>query len=428
MVPLLVFASQWGFSFEHGAQNTEVGSRTQVVVSSIGAESSMTMKVQSAVVYLSCAFLMMRYIRAILSGFHRELLIMSLPVLAFFSIAWSQFAMITLVHAVMLGANMAFAFYLMERFSINDILKLLLIVGALASIGSLFLIVFLPQYGVQNRSSLVSGAWEGIFGQKNICGLVMTSLLLPAFFVHIKSQYAKIFRNSYIIAVIVIIAMSRSAGAWVICAACLIFVLGMRFLIRMPQKEAVAIVLIFGGIAAIAGVFVYRYFDVLMYALGKDPTLTGRTRIWSSLLTSVMKKPILGYGYTAFWGGLQGESASVVLSEHGAIGYAENGVLELWLELGIVGVVLYMLVFFRAIRDAAYCFMRKPSPAVMWYISVLFFIAVSNIEGGKLLSTSDLGLILSIIAFVGLRREVQHARFQTKYKQQNENVAFIETV
>jgi O-antigen ligase len=196
----------------------------------------------------------------------------------------------------------------------------------------------------------------------------------------------------------------------------------------MPQKEAVAIVLIFGGIAAIAGVFVYRYFDVLMYALGKDPTLTGRTRIWSSLLTSVMKKPILGYGYTAFWGGLQGESASVVLSEHGAIGYAENGVLELWLELGIVGVVLYMLVFFRAIRDAAYCFMRKPSPAVMWYISVLFFIAVSNIEGGKLLSTSDLGLILSIIAFVGLRREVQHARFQTKYKQQNENVAFIETV
>ena len=27
MIPLLVFASQWGFSFEHGSLNTEVGSR-----------------------------------------------------------------------------------------------------------------------------------------------------------------------------------------------------------------------------------------------------------------------------------------------------------------------------------------------------------------------------------------------------------------
>ena len=159
-----------------------------------------------------------------------------------------------------------------------------------------------------------------------------------------------------------------------------------------------------------------------MYVIGKDPTLTGRTIIWSSLISSIRKQPLLGYGYTAFWGFLQGESANTVLVFHGPLGYAENGVLELWLELGAVGVILYTLVFFRAIKDAIYCFMRKPSPAVMWYISALFFIAVSNIEAGKLLSTSDLGLILSLIAFAGLRREAQRARLRMKCEEQNESL------
>jgi|HubBroStandDraft_1064217.scaffolds.fasta_scaffold01508_6 exopolysaccharide production protein ExoQ len=422
MIPLLVFASQWGFSFEHGSINTEVGSRAQ------GTDDSIPLKVQSAIVYLTCAFFILRFTRAILVDFYRDLLISSLPVLAFLSILWSQFPLITLVHAVLLGANMAFAFYLLERFSTNDLLKLLLMVGTLAAISSLLLIVLLPQYGLQERSSVTSGAWEGIFAQKNICGFVMTDLLLPAFFVQLKSQYAKVFRNTYIVVVLAIIAMSRSAGAWVICAACILFVVTMRFLLRMPRKDVLVIVFFLAGIAALAGVFVYRNFDALMYAIGKDPTLTGRTIIWSSLISSIRKQPFLGYGYAAFWQFLQGESANTVLVFHGPLGYAENGVLELWLELGAVGVLLYMFVFVRAIKDAAYCFMRKPSSAAMWYISGLFYITVSNIEAGKLLSTSDLGLILSLIAFAGLRREAQRARLRIKYEGHNETLALDGTL
>jgi exopolysaccharide production protein ExoQ len=325
---------------------------------------------------------------------------------------------------VMLVANIAFAFYLLECFSTNDLLKLLLMAGTIAVIGSLLLIVFLPQYGLQHRDTVAAGAWEGIFGQKNTCGVVLTYLLLPAFFVQIKSRSARIFRSSYVAVVLVIIAMSRSANAWIDCAVCIISVLTMRFLVRMPRKQILATVFILVGIAAIAGVSVYLYFDQLMYALGKDPTLTGRTIIWSSVISSAMKRPLLGYGYNAFWASLQGESANTVLLMHWpGMAYAENGVLELWLELGAVGVVLYLLVFFRAVKDAAYCFMRKPSPAVMWYISILVVTAVSNIGGGELMSNSDLRIIVSLVAFVGLRREARRARLRVKYAEQNEILA-----
>jgi exopolysaccharide production protein ExoQ len=423
MIPLLIFASQWGFSFEHGAMNTQVGGRTGGA-SAVGEQDTIAMKVQSAVVYLCCAFLMVGFIRAIAADFYTDLLIVSFPFWAFLSVMWSQFPLMTMVHAVMLVLNIAFAFYLLERFSDNDLLKLLLIVGTIAAIGSLFLIVFLPQYGLQHRDTVAAGAWQGIFGQKNTCGIVLTYLLLPAFFVEIKSRSARVFRNSYIAVVLVIIAMSRSANAWIDCAVCIISVLTMRFLVRVPRKQILAIVFILVGIAAIAGVSVYLYFDQLMYALGKDPTLTGRTIIWSSLISSAMKHPLLGYGYNAFWGSLQGESANTVLVMHWpGMAYAENGLLELWLELGAVGVVLYLLFFFRAVKDAAYCFVREPSPAVMWFISFLVFTAVSNIGGGRVMVTSDLGTIVSIIAFAGLRREAKRARLRVKYEEQYENLA-----
>ena len=48
------------------------------------------------------------------------------------------------------------------------------------------------------------------------------------------------------------------------------------------------------------------------------------------------------------------------------MGYAENSVIELCLELGLIGVGIYLLVFFRGLKDAVGCFIRKPSSAAMW--------------------------------------------------------------
>jgi O-antigen ligase len=89
---------------------------------------------------------------------------------------------------------------------------------------------------------------------------------------------------------------------------------------------------------------------------------------------------------------------------------AESGVLEMWLELGIVGLLLYVLVFLCAVKDALRCICHGPSAAALWYISILFYVVVTNIEGGLLLTPSDLACMLPFVAFVGLRREAQRLR------------------
>jgi O-antigen ligase len=271
-----------------------------------------------------------------------------------------------------------------------------------------------PQYGIQSRGQYALGSWQGIFGQKNICGLEMLTLLLPAFFVKLNHRYGSFLRVLYIATVLLIIAMTRSAGAWIVTALCLTFIALLKVTEQMKRKDAA--LLSFGAtvVVIIAAAAAFANFNTLMYALGKDPTMTGRTVIWSVLKRAVVKRPLLGYGYQAFWDGLHGESGNVAV-ELNVSGYAsaESGVLELCLELGMIGVLLYGAIYLRGVRDAFRCLSRETTPAALWYVSILFLVFVSNIEGGLLLSPSNLSCILPFIAFIGLRREaerVSHGR------------------
>jgi len=71
-------------------------------------------------------------------------------------------------------------------------------------------------------------------------------------------------------------------------------------------------------------------------AVGKDPTLTDRTKIWSFVL-SMHTNPLLGTGYESFWMGPRLEwfwhNAGL-----GPINEAHNGFLEVYLQLGGIGV------------------------------------------------------------------------------------------
>lgn len=409
----LVFASLYGFSFELGKLNTFVGGATQGVAGvDPNAETVDTVKIQAMIVYILSLACILPFIKPIWGQLRRNALIFSILGWAVLSMIWSDHPSTSAANSLRMAINLMLVVYLFERYSSNDIQKLMLLVGYVAAAGSIFLVFVFPQYGLQSRGAYALGAWEGIFGQKNICGLEMLILLLPALFVQLTGTYTKILRAGYIATVLVIIAMTRSAGAWVLSSLCLAFVALLKLTTRMAKKDAVAVLFVTAGAIAAVGVIALANYETLMYALGKDPTMTGRTEVWKGLAPLILRRPILGYGYMAFWQGiLAGPSRSLALQLHwlGLAG-SENGVLEMWLELGIVGVLLYATVFLRAVKDAFYCLWREPSPAVLWYVSILFYVVVTNIEGGLLLTPSNLVCILPFVAFVGLRREAQRLR------------------
>ena len=80
---------------------------------------------------------------------------------------------------------------------------------------------------------------------------------------------------------------------------------------------------------------------VLISNLGRDPTLTGRTEIWKALL-DMKTNPLIGTGYESFWLGerLRKSWETFVFG----INQAHNGYLEIYLNLGLIGLFLLISI------------------------------------------------------------------------------------
>src|SRR5439155_21080073 len=75
--------------------------------------------------------------------------------------------------------------------------------------------------------------------------------------------------------------------------------------------------------------------------LGRVSTLTDRSRIWSEL-HNMHTNPLFGTGYESFW--LDSRLELVSLKAGIVINEAHNGYLEVYLNLGLIG--LFLLVAF----------------------------------------------------------------------------------
>jgi O-antigen ligase len=240
-IVLLVFSSNVGFSFERGSMNTAVGSGAQGLVSAVGSQDALVMSIQTLAVYAICAFLCLPLLWPITAEFRRDKLIFLIPAWALLSTVWSQNPTISLHSGLFLAMNIALVFYLLERLSGDGILRLLVWVGVAAALASLFVIIVLPQYGLMNRGQYGLGAWEGIYGHKNICGEAMGLLLMPIFFAKIRSRYALLFRVFYVVLLSIIIVMSRTVGAYIICASSVLLIVAMKLLAKMRRTDAFAL-------------------------------------------------------------------------------------------------------------------------------------------------------------------------------------------
>lgn len=96
----------------------------------------------------------------------------------------------------------------------------------------------------------------------------------------------------------------------------------------------------------------------LTAAVGRDSSLTGRTRIWSIVLPLAVN-PVFGAGYESFWLGPRLNQIWVANGQH--LNQAHNGYLEVYLDLGWVGLILVGTVLIWGYRNAIQAVRRAPA-------------------------------------------------------------------
>ena len=343
--------------------------------------------------------------RAIVRTLKRNPLIPAALGLALVSTLWSGSKMNSLHLWVELSLSTLFACYLAVRMPPERLMNQLMFVGSIAALLSIVFAVALPSYGV--FAGYGGSAWQGICDHKNTLGLSMAYLLTPAFFVDCRRWQ----RLTYISLIVFLIGMSQSRGAWLYTAGLVLFVASLHLVRRLKSHESVLLRIVLCMIVLVIAAAVTTSFGSMASMLGKDASMTGRTDIYREVWASILRSPIVGYGYGGFWG-VNPEATRIGLSiGWTSIGYSENGILELALQLGIAGVGLVVWLIARAVVQGV-SLLRSPHyrPRTGWFLAILSVAALSNIDAGWLLSTGTLDWAMILIACIGLDAEWRRAR------------------
>jgi exopolysaccharide production protein ExoQ len=259
----------------------------------------------------------------------------------------------------------------------------------LSAIGSLLLAIAAP------RAAFVVGNYEGdlnfngIFSHKNVLGQVMATGALATL------HGIRVARRRYlgkVCMLFVLVGMAYASKSTAALLAALLFC-GISGFDSLWRK---------GGAARLSGVILAVFLspliivamiapDTLLELIGKDPTLTGRTEIWTYVITDIWMKPWLGWGYFSFWQLTNPAALEISNTVHWVVPHAHNGLLESLLEIGVIGTALFAFILIRIIVLAARC-LDTPERALA--ISTL-----SCCAGILLVGVSEPVLIVSIQAF-----------------------------
>jgi exopolysaccharide production protein ExoQ len=337
--------------------------------------------------------------RETLSILKRNAVIPAMLALAVCSALWSASAQITIQMSIQVGLCALFACYLSTRFTTEHLMQLLIFMGVASALLSIFFALALPAYGV--FQGYEGGAWQGICDHKNTLGISMAFLLTPVFF---TSSYGRGRRLLYGALLLFLIYKSQSRSAWFDTAAMIFFVAWLNLARRIRVRELAPIVLTTAIIGVTAVVLGSHFWPMLTASVGKDPTMTGRSEIYTEVWRSILKRPVLGYGFGAFWYSGNYESQRIGLAIRWPnIGYAESGILDLALQTGLLGVGLLILMIGNAAGQGIRL-LRSPhySPKIGWFLTIIFLALLTNIDAGWFMTINTLDWVLILVACIGM--------------------------
>jgi O-antigen ligase len=165
------------------------------------------------------------------------------------------------------------------------------------------------------------------------------------------------------------------------------------------------------GTSVVVLLLVLQNRNTLASSVGRSGDLTGRTDLWADLVPAWRKHRIQGYGWGGFWNG-ENSPAGLIWQKHKwNPPDAHNLLLQLALDLGVVGVVLYFVSFLRALGRGVVYLRDSADPVAMLPVVWFTFELLNSItEHGNLGRNGFWVLHVMFVVAVGLHAKQSRAR------------------
>lgn len=259
------------------------------------------------------------------------------------------------------------------------------------------------------------GPIQGLLGSSTLFGFVGL-LALIVFVVQLRAGLVGRTLGWFWLAMAILtLALTRSATVTVALAAvavALVFVIWAR---RNGQVHRTPIY-VTGGvlIAAIVATVIFAR-DFVFGLLGKSSDMTGRLETWEKVIELAQQRPWFGWGWVSYWAPWVEPYKSLDVQGGIQVMSAHNAWLDVWLQLGIVGVLVFaplvvltlLRVWFRAVDQPR----RGSGPALpyatsaIWPFLVMVALVIQSLAESRILIES--GWLLLIILAVKSRFDFQ---------------------
>ncbi len=355
-------------------------------------------------IYCIIFYVARNYIFKIWTSLLKNKFLFFLSLLTLSSYFWSQAPDVTFRRGMSYVACLVYALYLNEKFRNKMLINLFYYLACLIVITSIISVIVMPEYAI--AKGVHSGAWQGVYFHKNglgrISGLSLISIIL----------YLKISKSSNLFSIIiailcaVLLVMSKSSTSII----AFVFVIPSYCMLKWTYKNYNAYKSILNVTITFSLAFLVIYFfnnisESLFNGFGKDDSFTGRLPLWTMLFDYISASPIYGYGYSAFWIP-KILSKNIWLDTDWDPEQGHNGFIDITLELGIMGLILFLIVLIKGYNRSFKLIKNNQDESGYWYILTLIFLTVVSFTESFILKYNNIYWVMLLLCCVGIQNPI----------------------
>jgi O-antigen ligase len=336
------------------------------------------------------------------------------------SIAWSAYPAASALGVVTTLCTTVYAVFLATCFTwaelVDALARAMRIVLALSLLFELVVAVFvrdpvlplfvdysdldkIPQAYYWSRELLFDGGRiQGIVGNANILAMAALLSLIAEVARALAGRGSRFWSAVWVLVAVGVLALTRSSTVLVALVAVSAIVLAAWFARRGSGARravtTVALPVILVGAAAAAVVFRAP----LLALLGRSSDLTNRLDIWQIVVSTAGQRPVAGWGWISYWAPWVEPYDDLVVIKGVTYFQAHNAWLDIYLQLGILGlVVVGLFVLTTIVRTWSFA-LDGPRDAALVPLALLVAILVQGLAESRLLI--EIGWALLVIVSV----------------------------
>lgn len=309
--------------------------------------------------------------------FRHNILAYAVIGIAFLSTTWSVDPLLTVQRAMRLLPAIGLGVVLPQLYSPPKLLRMMAIALLVTASLSVLMVFAVPSLGFSRLDGGYESSWRGVFIHKNLAGMVSALAVIIVLGGWWFRAIGPTLAVPTVLLNLLVLVQSQSGTAVGGLLAAIAVAVPMMVIQKCSFPVRLLLMAMMTLLVATIAVAAQPIASLMLGAAGRDMTLTGRTDIWAAVWQQIQAHPIRGYGY-AFWSVESPTRLTIWRLVGDAAANSHNSWLDLWLQLGIVGLLATASLMLVAISRCFRLIVLTNDREAPFLLAILVFLLVRS--------------------------------------------------